>query len=79
MEGGGEAGDAILGEEMNIGETNREFADRMGGRDDRYALMRKLGNREYIDEHTTVPDTRTTDEILSRVPKCCRKPKDETV
>ncbi len=28
---------------------------------------------DYTDQFTTVPDPRTTDEILSRVPKCCRK------
>lgn len=26
---------------------------------------------EYIDQFTVVPDLRTTDEILSRQPKCC--------
>ena len=26
---------------------------------------------EYIDQFTTVPDNRTIDEILNRVPKCC--------
>lgn len=25
---------------------------------------------EYIDQFTTVPDLRTTDEILAREPKC---------
>ena len=32
-------------------------------------MSRLLG--EYIDQFTTVPDHRTTKEILSRVPKCC--------
>lgn len=27
---------------------------------------------EYIDQFTTVPDPRTTDEILAREPKCCK-------
>ena len=30
---------------------------------------------EYIDQFTTVPDLRTTDEILSRVPNFCKRQK----
>lgn len=33
------------------------------------AMTAKTG--EYIDQFTTVPDLRTTEEKLSRVPKCC--------
>lgn len=53
-----------------IGETSRERNERQDTRDELNRLQRKLGNREYIDPFTTVPDNRTTDEILSRVPKC---------
>ena len=72
MEGGGEAGDAILGDEM----SNKSIDERCGfdnGADEYVERMSKLTG-EYIDQFTTVKDTRTTDKILSRVPKCCRKP-----
>lgn len=28
---------------------------------------------EYIDAFTTIPDSRTAEEILSRLPKCCQQ------
>ena len=55
---------------MIIGETQRETRNRQDQRDDLNRLMWALGNREYIDEFTTVHDLRTTDEILAREPKC---------
>lgn len=45
--------------------------ERQSIRDDMNYKMWLYGNREYFDECTFVPDPRTTDEILSRVPKCC--------
>lgn len=44
--------------------------------DEYVAEMTRLTG-EYIDQFTTVPDLRTIDEILSRIPKCCigHKPK----
>ncbi len=62
---------------MIIGETPSERNERESVRDELNAKMWLMGNREFIDIFTTVPDYRTTDEILSRIPKCCigHKPK----
>ena len=46
----------LNGHNANADEYVREMTERTG---------------EYIDQFTTVPDPRTTDEILDRVPKCC--------
>ena len=56
---------------MREGETTQQENDRIDGRHERHKLMQDLGSREYIDEFTTGADPRTTDEILSRKPKCC--------
>jgi hypothetical protein len=53
-----------------IGETPSERETRESIRDELDMLQRKLGNRVYIDEFTTVIDTRTTTEIMAREPKC---------
>lgn len=58
---------------MIIGETPGERQDREDIRDELNLKMKKLGNREFIDIFTTVPDHRTTDQVLAREPKCCRK------
>lgn len=60
-----------------IGETPSQRNEREGVRDELNAKMDRTGNNEFIDIFTTVPDPRTTDEILARVPKCCigHKPK----
>ena len=55
---------------MIIGETPSERYERLSVRDELNLKMRKMGNREFIDIFTTVPDHRTTKEILSREPKC---------
>ena len=34
-------------------------------------MLKETG--EYIDQFTTVLDNRTAAEILSRLPKCCKK------
>ena len=59
-----------------IGETLQQRDERESIRDELNLKMKILGNREFIDEHTTVPDHRSTAEILAREPKCCigRKP-----
>lgn len=65
---------------MIVCETPREREERLSIRDELNQKMKKLDKLEYIDEFTTVPDTRTTKQILSRVPKCCMpgwKPKDK--
>ena len=65
---------------MIIGETPSERYERDSIRDELNLKMKKMGNREFIDIFTTVPDHRTTKEILSRVPKCCMpgwKPKEK--
>ena len=54
-----------------IGETPSERNEREGVREELDAKMRLMGNHEFIDIFTTVPDPRTTDEILAKVPKCC--------
>jgi len=41
-----------------------------GGAEEYSRKMTKLMG-EFIDQFTTVPDLRTTKQILSRVPKCC--------
>ena len=56
---------------MTIGETRQQADDRRDGQCERHNLMNLLGNRFFIDEFTTIKDPRTTDEILSRKPKCC--------
>lgn len=60
-----------------IGETPNERTTRESIRDELDIKSRKLG--EYIDEFTTVVDTRTTDEIMAREPKCvvAQRMKDE--
>jgi len=41
-----------------------------GGAEEYSRRMTRLTG-EFIDQFTTVPDLRTTKQILSRVPKCC--------
>ena len=43
--------------------------NRIDERIERFRKAQQTG--EYIDQFTTAKDNRTTDEILSRVPKCC--------
>lgn len=51
------------------GETNRiRTRDDSGGREYSQEMTARTG--EYIDQFTTVPDHRTTEEILAREPKC---------
>ena len=57
---------------MITGETRQQADDRRDGQCERHNLMNLLGNRFFIDEFTTIKDPRTTDEILSRKPQCCR-------
>ena len=59
------------------GENYRAREKRGGSCSDEYVKEMTELTGEYIDQFTTVPDLRTTDEILSRVPKCCigHKPK----
>ena len=57
---------------LNVG---RGETDRIRTRDDsdgrKYSQEMTYLTGEYIDQFTTVPDLRTTEEILSQVPKCC--------
>jgi len=40
------------------------------------AAQKAIERGEFIDSFTTIKDTRTTEEVLSRKPKCCHdKPK----
>lgn len=75
MEGGAEAGDAILGDEMS--QRIRENLD--GKNDAAHDYVRRMTKLtgEHIDQFTTVKDNRTAEEVMSRVPKCCRKSKDD--
>ena len=57
---------------MIMGETPSERNEREGVRDELNHKMWLMGNREFIDIFTTVPDLRTTDEIMDREPKCCK-------
>ena len=45
---------------------------------DRKEPLYRIVNGEFIDGFTTVPDNRTTEEILSRKPKCCEQPDPKT-
>jgi hypothetical protein len=40
-----------------------------------YKILRTQQTGEYIDQFTTVPDSRTVEEVLSRRPKCCQQKK----
>lgn len=39
----------------------------------------RIEDGEYIDEFTTVPDTRPTKQVLSRLPKCLTRKKGKVV
>jgi hypothetical protein len=58
----------------NMREEGTRIGNKLSGHNDAerdYVQRMTKETGEYIDQFTTVPDHRTTEEILSRVPKCC--------
>lgn len=62
-----------FGQETGMSQRINENLSRHNNAANDYVRRKSRQTGEYTDQFTTVPDNRTAEEVLSRLPKCCQQ------